>query len=274
MQRLIGLVALCFLLMSVVSLAEDVWLVRTIADGGVIEPPCGGLLWADDIVFHNTASEPRTIRFIGLSNGQALAPLDLTLEPGSTVGGLRAQREEVGSWTPSPRQALWSVHLDVPADVDVVSRLIARISGANSCGFPSNSPDYAGVSLPVIRALASAGTKQIHLGTDLGDTARLQGARINVGIYNAGEETANATIEIRRGCDDGLVVARSLQVPPNSAVQSNRLPAFAEYEACSRFNTTEFVTYAVVTVDQQSFSYAVVLANGAAPRSPMSVPLQ
>jgi hypothetical protein len=270
-QLRVGRFVACLALISLPLRGDDVWLVRTNADGGVVEPPCGGLLWGDDIVFHNSSQDVKTIHFVGLSNGEALAPLDLVLAPGTTVGGLRSQREEVGSWTPFPRQSLWSIHLDVPSGVDVVSRLISRISGANSCGFPSTSPDYAGVSLPVIRALSPAGTTQTHLGSDLGDTARLQGARINVGVYNAGTVTANVTVEIRRGCDDGLVAKRTFRVPPNSVEQTNGLPAFSDYEACTTLNTSEFVTYAVVLVDQPSFSYVAVLANGSVPRPPITV---
>lgn len=76
---------------------------------------------------------------------------------------------------------------------------------------------------------------------------------MNVGIFNAGPETASATIELRRFCDDVVVDSRTLSVPPNTLVQTNGLLTGADAPGCPPPDPLK--RYTVVTVSQPSLVY-------------------
>src|SRR5262249_41452394 len=178
------------------------------------------------------------------------------------------------TWAPDPRPqpGLWVARLDVPESVEVVSRLLA-IAGANvpcAGGFPGGSTHvYAGLAMPVVRALTPPGVAQVHLGTDIGgDGVGSDDGRPNIGIYNGGATTELATAELRRTCDGTLLERRAASIPANAIIQLNNFSSV--FSGCPALDAAPYETYVVLTVDQPSFSYAVTLSNRHPPWIPVS----
>ena len=94
------------------------------------------------------------------------------------------------------------------------------------------------------------------MGADLGTLP----ARINVGIYNAGQAAATATLAIYRACDGALLESRKISVASDTAVQLGGMcsvPAHCPPE--TPLNT--WLRYLTVTMDQPALSYIVNLAD-------------
>jgi hypothetical protein len=246
------------LLAAATLFGADAYFVRFTAYGSSI-------LWADDILFFNTTPFPVNVRFVGVSNGAAHADTpDLVLPPRRTTS-LRANNAITEKWAPNPDVTpLWVLHLDVPPGVIVESRddfyftfpLPGQMLVAQSRGK---------VSMPIFRGLVAPNEPQVQLGTDLGGTD----SRVNVGIYNASDQTALAAIEVRRACDDTIVGTRTILVPPNTVVQSVGVAAVRNAE-CGGTATTPWVYTVTTTVDQPSFTF-VSNVNSNVQQSPNEV---
>jgi hypothetical protein len=277
MTRRFGLsLALTALFSAATAGAGDVYVVRFDTTGGppvLAEPPCTYLTYRDDLVFYNAGESDATIGFLGTSNGSASNPLPLTVEAGSTRSSA-GDSSAASTWAPDPRplRGLWVAHLEVPDEVQVLSRLLAISGEGPACtgGFPGGAThDYAGIAMPVVRTLTPARVAQVHLGTDIGGNgAGSDDGRVNIGIYNAGAATARATAELRRACDGSLLEARTAVIASNTIVQLNSFSGV--FTGCSAIRTAAYETYVVVTVDQPSFSYVITLSNKRPPWIPVS----
>jgi hypothetical protein len=108
--------------------------------------------------------------------------------------------------------------------------------------------------MPVFRDLTPANKPQIHLGTDLSGNE----SRVNVGIYNAATETATASIELRRTCDDALIASRTVTISPNTIVQVGGFST-GDTAVCNSANTPDWTRYTIVMVSQPSITYVANL---------------
>lgn len=202
--------------------------------------------WRDDVLFFNGNVTPVEVRFVGVSNGTPQATTPPLTIPAGAVGSLNANQTVEASWRPVGGPSLWLLHLDVPPGVVVESR--DEFFADSLVAFPSASP--AGkVSMPVFRQLAPANARQVILGTDL----MAYTSRINVGIYNGGEQTASASIEIRRVTDNSIVDTRSITVAGNTLVQ---VGGFSVGPAEPPIN---YQLYTVVKVSEPSLVYVANL---------------
>jgi hypothetical protein len=239
------------LAVSTSALAADAYFVRFNATGR--QTTAGGsILWLDDIIFYNTMSAPATVRFIGVSNGSAQNdPQPLVLPPQQTIS-VNATHSVTDRWLPVPRVSpLWVLHLDVPAGVIAESRDQYYVL----FGIPELFPAPRGkVSMPIFREIVAAGSPQVHVGTDLGGND----GRLNVGIFNASEETATATIEIRRACDNTLVDSRVVAVAGNTLIQAGGL-AIGTSVGCPVGTAEPWVRTTLITVTQPSFTFVSAL---------------
>ncbi len=239
-------VALLIFAVGLPVAASDAYFVRFSAIGG----PGSSVLWADDVLFYNANSLPVSVHFRGVSNGAAHAnTADLVLASRQTTS-LRANNEVTEAWAPNPDTVpLWILHLDIPTGVIVESRdefyftfpLPGQMSVTQARGK---------VSMPVFRELVPANEPQVQLGTDLSGTE----SRINVGVYNAGGMPANATIQVRRACDDSVVATRMIVVPTNTVVQSVGVALVAN-SACSGTAAAPWTYTVTTTVDQPSLTF-------------------
>jgi hypothetical protein len=232
-------------------------------------PPCGGLVYRDELIFHNRGPTGTAVVPLGVSNGVAANPEPLTLPAGMTRSseGSCDGCAAPSTWAPDPQPLLWVARLDVPDEVDVISRLLVLAGSPPACnGFPGPSArTYAGLPMPVVRTLVPADVPQFHLGTDIGGDSggTADDGRTNVGIYNGGAADASASVELRRGCDGVVLERRTTIIPANTIIQLNGFSNV--FTGCTDLNTGSYEAYVVVTVDQPSFSYAVTLSNARLP---------
>lgn len=229
------------LLTATAAAASDAYFIRFNATGA------GITAWADDVLFYNTNSTSVTVRFLGVSNGTAQTntpPLEL---PARTSVSLNSSPAGT-TWLPVPVPSLWVLHLDVPAGVIVESR---DEFYRTYPGVPELLPTPRGkVSMPVFRGLRVAGEQQVHLGTDLSGVE----SRVNVGVFNAGTQTASATIEVRRTCDDVAVDTRNITIPPNTVIQASGF-VIAANSPCTDRRTASWMRAVTITVDQPSVTF-------------------
>jgi hypothetical protein len=273
---------LVLLLSAGIVQAGDVYVIRFFAGVWPTGVPCEGYFWQDKLMFHNSTTTEQKVRLLGVSNSLPRPDArDLVLPPGASVSVTQdfasgGRQETSLNWFPlvAFEPLLFVNHLDVPAGVIVASRIESHQSGSLCTAFPTYSNKSFGLlALPVHRFLTPAGTRQYHLGTDLGSDGLglTNPSHTNVGIYNGEPAAANATIELRRSCDDGLITSRTVRVPENSVVQTagptNDVSGYGP--GCAIGILPQI--YTVVTVDQPSFSYAVTLSNEIPPKIPISV---
>lgn len=276
----IALISLCLVLASSTARAREIYVVRFLAGSWPTDVPCEGYFWRDHLMFHNSTTQEQHVRLLGVSNGSIRGDSrDLVLPPGRSVSvfgntAIGGGASGLLDWSPAaaPEPNLFVNRLDVPAGVLVSSRIEVPQSGSLCTPFPTTSlVIFGSAQFPLYASLTSAGNRQYHLGTDLGSNGLglTADSRLNVGIYNAGSSTANATIELRRSCDDGLIESRSIRVPGNAIIQytgfKNDTSGYSS--SCGML----YPTYAIVTVDQPSFSYVVTLSNERPPKIPMSI---
>jgi len=257
MRRSVLLALLAIAVISSRIYAADAYIVRFNAPGrqsGNI-----AVQWFDDVLFFNTTETAAAVRLLGVSNGSMQAdPPQLVLPPGRTVSLNSAQLINV-RWPPIPAASLWVMHLDVPPGVVIESRNEFYVS----TGIPELIPVSRGkVSMPIFRELTPEGKPQIHLGTDLGFGT----SRVNMGVYNAGNESATAVIEVRRTCDDAVMDTRVISVPPNTVVQATGLMVGPSSTCTSRVTPT-WMRYTVVRVTQPSVSFVSNLNEDLLPAS-------
>jgi hypothetical protein len=251
-MRDISIIMMFFLLVPSAR-AVDVWALQ----GQAIGPPideCRSYGWRGALLLHNARPAEAIVSFLDVSNGRPFVGIarELHIGPGKTIAA-------PSNWVPSPVSpsqvsTLWVIHLDVPEGVTVESRI--EITTESCVGPPLGSPDRGKLSFPVYGVLQPAGTPKVHLGTDLASTS----ARDNIAVYNAGSATAQARLEVRRACDEQVIDARDLSVPPNSVIQVTGLNTAT---GCTPDTATvaPYTTYATVTLDQPSLSWVSTLAN-------------
>jgi hypothetical protein len=80
--------------------AEDVWVVQFGAFGGIVYPPCGGIIWYDDLIFHNGTDTSLSVQALETSNGGSINSVPLVIPPHSTRSGYGSLNSEIGSWAP------------------------------------------------------------------------------------------------------------------------------------------------------------------------------
>lgn len=229
------------------AFASDAYFIRFRSPGPA--QGCEQLVWRDNVLFYNQGTTVLNVRLLGMSNGPAPpdAAAVVALPPHRVV----SLNDVTQSWDPGT--GLWVVHVDVPPGVVVESRDEA-LRTTNCSPSPSPPASLAKVSLPIVRALAPAGTPQVYLGTDLG----VMSSRMNVGIYNDAFVPATATITVRRTCDDAVMDSRTVTVPAQSIVQFGGFQSGDGTLACFFSGWSRYV---MVTVDQPSFAYVANLTE-------------
>jgi hypothetical protein len=246
------------------AVGSEVWAFRFNAFSPAISTS-----WRDDLVFHNTNTQDAVVRLIGISNGgvQVGDLAEVTVPADRTV----SLTNLFGVWQPQDA-TLWVVHVDVPDGVLAFSRGGAYGECPSPCTVPRNPlPGLGAFSMPLFRALVSAGQPQIHMGADLG----FQPSRINVGIYNAGASAAKATVVVFQACDDAALESRTISISPDTVVQLGGLGSAKAHCESQPEATNIWLRYVTVTMDQPGLSYIVSLADPlpAYPRILLSVPI-
>ncbi len=226
------------------TLASDAYVVSFNAAGR--SGAAGFIGWNSDVLFYNTNTAPVTVRLLGISNGSLPqgTPLELQLPPGRTIS---LNRQLQGRWIPLQSPTLWVLHLDIPTGVIAESRDEFYLNFAGTSTLPAIP--LGKVSMPIFRDLAPAGRPQIHLGTDLSGND----SRANIGIYNAGSDTATATIELRRTCDDKIEESRVVSIPANTITQVGGMQQ--GQEMCTSTATATWTLYTRIIVSQPSITY-------------------
>jgi hypothetical protein len=194
------------------------------------------------------------VRQISVSNGVLPGLVtELVIPPRRTVSGNRL----LGSLPGGQLPFLWVARLEIPDGVLAQGRVEAAPTHCFSTA-PPEPPSYGAFSLPVIRSLTPPNTTKIHLGADLG----FVDSYVNVGVYNASTEPANAAIELRQACDDSVIDRRTATIPGETIVQIGGLDGpLASCATGSPPRTSDWVRYVAVTVDRPSLSYVVSKLN-------------
>jgi hypothetical protein len=222
--------------------AEDIWVLQ----GFATSPIPGSVfayIWSSGVLLHNATVNDATIRLIDISNGAPVGTGDrqFVVPPGRSASAL--------PW--HGNAGLWVTHIDVPQGVIVESRI--RIGDMLQVGPPVHDGDRGKLSFPVYRSLQAAGTPKIHLGTDLEEIP----SRNNVAVYNAGDVSAHARIEVHQLCDEALIDSRDVDIPAKTVIQATGLSTAGD--GC--MNTSPRYTYVAVMVDQPSLSWVSTLSN-------------
>ena len=258
------------LLLAGPATASDAYIVRFTATK--LASPCSLVTWQDGALFFNRSFAPATVRVIGISNGtpNETMPDSFVVPAGKTISLPSAL---AGVWLPMPFEpsyTLWVMHLDVPAGVTVASHDDLYVTDA--CLSGHQRLPIGGTPLPVFNALVHAGITQVHLRTDVGS----RGSRTNVGVYNAADTAATATLQVRRVCDDVVMDERIVVIPPNSAVQIGALGRGTD-DCASDPQSVRWMRYTTVTVDRPSLSWVSNVTEqstgyeGIAPRIDVSI---
>ena len=144
---------------SMPALGADVYVVRFITSGTLIEPPFKYLRWNDHLVFHNTTDQDAVIRLLGVSNGpRRPEAIDLTVPA-------RRSRSVAGTlfdWHPSSGESPWVNRLDVPLGVLLTSRLEVAVGSGAPCPVASDSRGVGATGFPTFRSLRAANERQFR----------------------------------------------------------------------------------------------------------------
>lgn len=248
------LVFIVVLFLTRVGAAAPAHVIRFNAGGPRGE--CNFVEWRDVLTFYNRSQNPLVERVLGISNGPPLRidPDRIDIPPGAVVS---ADAVLLDAWRPRSGTSLWVMHLDIPEGIVVESGDQLFLRYMCSLGIPAGALLADGkASMPVFRAATPASEPQVHLGTDLGSKK----ARVNVGIYNQGQITAKAHVEVRRACDGSVVDSRDVTVPPDSILQFTGLAMELRSYTCPQ-SSLAFGQYVVITVDQPSMSYALAISD-------------
>lgn len=234
-------------------------------------PDCESLAWRDKQYFFNSNGTAATVRLLDISN-VAANPLvqEFTIPPNSLSSITAVDTLPLNACQFSCPPTVFAAHLDVPSGVSISSRAEILALGFE-CPAGIVPRVLAGLTLPVKRSLISAGVPQYHLGIDTGtdadavDSAFAASSRTSVGVYNDGSVAANGTVEIRRGCDDVVIERRAVTIPAKSLIQFGGFASDTSGCGSSQGKAPSYALYAVVLVDQPSFSYAISLRNDTPP---------
>lgn len=254
MTRVPSFLIVSFVLVSA-AYASDVYVVDAYALAAKIPNSCTSLVWDADTVFYNLSNTDAVVTLLGISNGTRNPgfPNTFTIPAGTAT----SIRQKIGAlWHPLSNDAVWVYHLDVPDGVRVDTELFPE-STTLFCPRPVIvTQPYGKVQIPVFRTLTPAGQSQFIGGLTLGDVP----AHMNVAIYNAGETTAHATIQVFRACDARLVASQQVTIPANTIWQFPAVPAPNTTGACAsgimQPNGLNSLAYAAVVVDSPSLSFA------------------
>ena len=262
----LSFLAACFsLLLSLPLAARDAYFVRFNAAVGRPDV-CDRLIWRDDVYLYNTTSSSATVRLLGVSNGTLASgvPTSFDLSPGELVSFHYSTHTDVPrGWVPEGTFYLWVIHLDIPAGIVAESRNEMTLE---SCFSELGGNTVGKVSMPMFTKLVPPGETQVTLGTDLGNRT----TRINVGIYNAGADTATADISVRRACNGSVVSSRRVSISPNTIVQIGGFDTGTS-ECSALPQTAGFGRYVTVTVDQPSFSYVANVSEDSPITTPVNI---
>jgi hypothetical protein len=239
-------------------LARDIYVVQGDARGPVFGQE--RVVWSTDVLFYNRGVAPGTVTVLSISNPSdrgGRVGASFAVSPGKTAS-LQQQLRGIPNG-----DALMIVHLDV--DEALVVENVLYIGSEFAGGISGNTifRQYGKIRLPVFTSFVPANEPQVHLESDIGDIP----AHINVGIYNAGSETATAHIETHAHCDDGTISTRTVSVPPDTVVQ---IAGFQAETQCAGLEQKSSV-YTVVTVDQPSLTFVSALANDNTPTTSISI---
>ncbi len=252
-MRLVTIVSIC--LMAAPLFAGDVWMVQGYALAAT-PSPLYFTVWSGDALFFNTTDVPVTIRLINTSD----APIPLGQPTSFSIRAHQAATLDAaiaGGWQPASSPPIWVDHIDVPDGVRIESRL--ELSVLTLFGPPppvGSAPMFGKLSFPIVRSLAPPGQQQLFLGADNSRTD----SRINIGVYNGGTVLATAHLEVRRACDDTVVASQEIIVGANSLSQVSLHPR-QDAGPCADTRALTWENYALVMVDQPSFSYVSTLLN-------------
>jgi len=243
MSRRITTLLLAFAIPSS-ACAKSIWVLHGL--GSTQLSPCEVVLWWPGVVFHNRTAADATVVMLHVSNQSVPAipqpaPAPIKIPAGTSFALL-------GS-------ALGIAQYDVPEALGIEGRM--ELQGTSICalGQPPGGR-FTKIRMPVFTRLVPPGEEQVHYGTDLAGSD----VRINVGIYNAGAQWANATIAVVQAFCSGPTLTQSAAIPPDTFVQVGlpRVPRCGS-------------SYTVVTVDQPSLSLVSTLSNTASPAATAAV---
>src|SRR5438105_11275473 len=171
------------LLVSAISTqarAKSIWVLHGL--GSTLLSSCEVVLWWPGVVFHNRTAADATVVMLHVSNQSVPAipqpqPAPIKIPAGTSFALLGA--------------VSGIVRYDVPDALGIEGRM--ELQGASICATgPPPGSLFTKIRMPVFTRLVPAGEEQVHYGTDLAGSE----VRINVGIYNAGAQSANATIAV------------------------------------------------------------------------------
>lgn len=274
--------AFTFVAFSSIASSREVYLLQGGASGRAINDPgrateCELTLWATDVIFFNRGSSAATVRMLEISNG---GPLDPTAQEVVIAPSRSASLERMlgSAWVPRTLAPLWMVKLDVPDELLIENTLFVGtdIFGACPVGIPPQAVFNRGrVSLPVFTSLIAAGEPQLHLATYMGRDAA---SRTNVAIYNASDENASATVELRQHCNEAVLETCTVTVPPKSVVQYTDVFTRRRDEGCPPIHAAsrelggpEGALYTVITVSQPSLTFVSNIVHGRPPLAGVGV---
>jgi hypothetical protein len=227
------------------AIAGEIWAFRFNSSSQGIS-----VSWHDDLVCHNATGQDAAVRLVGISNGHIRTneTIKIPVPAGRTVSLARRW----GVWEPDSYPALWVVRADVPEGVVVASRGGVHGECPSPCGAPTNpSPTLGAFPMPVFQALVAPGQRQVLIGTDAG----AQSSRFNLGLYNAGEREAVATVSVYQACDDALLESRTVAVAANTALQVGGFGSAKTHCHDADGEPNTWLRYAVVVMDQPGLAY-------------------
>lgn len=198
-------------MLAKVASASDMFVLQFSGIGGT-GANCRSVVWKTGTLLANTNTAPATITLLGASENatEEDAPTTATLGPGEVTSLAKI----APLWAPPnpSTYALWVVHLDIPDGVLLENG--ASVGDGQPCLQPQ--PIFSSTThIPTPSILVPANMIQTRLGTGLGDTLSHQ----NVTIYNGGANTAAATVNLIRTCDQRVVSTRTVSIAPNAVLQ-------------------------------------------------------
>jgi hypothetical protein len=246
------LIAPLLLLLASTAFAADVWVLQ----GGV--GACDQLQWHADTILLNTGTTPAVVRLLDVSDGpDMIAMRELAVMPNHSVALGRAT-----NWAPAGGASTFFLHLDVPDDVVVRNVLNVGTTPCSLVPTPDETALFGTTQLPAFRLLTPAGATRYVLNTDLGRIA----ARTNVGLYNAGNETAVADVQLVRACDNQVLDRLTFTIGPNASRQISLHASATTGCGALHQDVQDWVDYVVITVSQPSLAYVANIANTESPR--------
>lgn len=253
------IVAVVLLALTSSAVAADAYVLRFRA--GTMLNACTEGFWADQLIFHNPADAPATVRLVDSSYPVTPSDDRELVIPARGTTAFRSFSGAANQWDRAFESGtgyfIGVLQLELPEHVQVTSRTVPGVvSCTGACLCPPSINVYGAVPHRVYRAPVPAGTPHIHLGSDIPGT----GTRTNVQIYNAGSADAVATVEARQTCNDTVLDARTVSVPAKSLVTVGGLQSTANVGVgCT---ATDNVSFVRVVATQPAMSWTTTIANG------------